>query len=359
MKTPIICRRVPALAAATLVAALAAGCGSSSSSSSSSATSSPAGASSTASASGTASSGKHVNVAFLNESITSYTIPMTDAMQQAAAADNASVKMFNANNDPSTQNSQCQTAISSGTYQAIVMYPVDGAAAVACATQAMAAHIQFVPVDSPVGKDPTSTAIQVPGIKAQVLGSALNVDVAGTVQLVKMACAHFPPPCTIVQTEAIPAFFYSTYKVQHEQPQFKALGYKILATPVIGNFDDPDGTKSAITTILAKDPNIDVIVSDDDSSVQGAVQLKKDGQLPKTLIVGDGGSSIALKSIDQGYEYATTFNVPRSESEEAVREAADLVRGDPVPPPVTKTQLNLAKHYLITKANVNDVTAEW
>jgi ABC-type sugar transport system substrate-binding protein len=280
-------------------------------------------------------------------------------MQQAATANNASIKMFNANNDPSTQSSQCQTAVSGGNYQAIIIYPVDGAASVACARQAIAAHIPIIPLDSPVGKDPTSTAVQVPGIKAQVLGSALNVDVAATVHLVKMACSHFAPPCTIVQTEAIPAFFYSTYKVSHEQPKFKAAGYKILATPVIGGFDNPDGTKSAILTILTKDPHIDVIVSDDDSSVQGAVQLKKQGRLPHTLIIGDGGSSLALKSIAAGTEFATTFGVPRSEAAEALRDAVDLARGHAVPPPATKTQLNLTKNYLITKANVGKVHAEW
>jgi ribose transport system substrate-binding protein len=283
---------------------------------------------------------------------------MTDAMQATAAANNASVKMFNANNDPSTQLSQCKEAISSGTYQAIVLYPVDGAASVPCAVQAIQAHIPVIPVDSPVGPDPTSTKIQVPGIKAQVLGSALAIDANAAVSLVKQACSHFPAPCTVVQTEAIPAFFYSTYKVAHEQPALKALGYKILATPVIGNFDNPDGTKAAIQTILAKDHSIDVILSDDDSSVQGAVQLKRQGMLPHTLIIGDGGSSLAIAAIKQGNEFGTSFSVPRSESSQAVLDALALVRGQSIAKP-NQTQLDLTSHYLVTKANVAGVTPEW
>ena len=348
-----------AVATAVVVAVgVLAGCGSSSSSSSSSTSASTAAVSS-GSASGSSNSSKHVNIAFLNESITSYTIPMTAQMQATAASLNASVKMFNANNDPSTQLSQCQSAITSGQYQAIIAYAVSGAAMVPCATQAIQAHIPFVPVDSPIGPNPTSIQFQVPGIKAQVLGSALSIDANAAVQLVKMACSHFPPPCTIVQTEAIPNYFYSTYKVSHEQPEFKAAGYKIVGTPVIGNFDDPDGTKSAIQTILAKTPNIDVIVSDDDSSVQGAVQMKKAGQLPHTLIIGDGGSSQGLASIRAGYEYGTSFSVPRSEGAQSVRDAVALARGEPVDQPPNMTQLNLTKHYIITKQDVNDVTAEW
>lgn len=335
--------------AATLLVTgvIAAGCGSSSNNSS---TTSSTGA-------GSSHSNKPVRVAFLNQSITSYTIPMTQSMQSAAAADNATVKMFNGNNDPSTQLAQCKDAISGG-YQAIVLYPDSGAAAVPCVTQAVAAHVQVVPVDSPVGPNPTSTAIQVPGIKAQVLGSALGIDANAAVTLVKEACSHFPPPCTIVQTEAIPAFFYSTFKVSHEQPQFRKLGYKILATPTIGNFDDPSGTKSAIETVLAKYHSIDVIVSDDDSSVQGAVQLKKQGQLPKTLIIGDGGSSVAITSIKQGYQFGTSLSIPRTEAATALRYAVDLVRGTPIAKP-NVTQLDMTSHYIITKANVSDVTPQW
>jgi ABC-type sugar transport system substrate-binding protein len=299
-----------------------------------------------------------VHIAFLNESITSYTIPMTDSMQSTAAAHNASVRMFNANNDPSTQLSQCESAISSGQYQAILEYPVDGAAAVPCAQRAIAAHIKFIPVDSPVGPNASSTAVQVPGIQAQVLGEALPIDASVNVQLVKEACSHFKAPCTIVQTESIPAFFYCAYKVSHEQPALKKLGYKILATLVIGNFDDASGMKSAILTELAKNPHFDVILSDDDSSVQGAVQLKQQGKLPNTLIVADGGSTVGVKAIKSGLMFGSAMSVPRSESARAVLDAIALVHGHKVSP-VTVTQKQLTATPAITKANVNKVTPQW
>jgi ribose transport system substrate-binding protein len=299
-----------------------------------------------------------VHIAFLNESLTSYTIPMTQSMQSTAAGHHATVKMFNANNDPSTQLSQCLSAISSGQYQAILDYPVDGAAAVPCAQRAIASHIAFIPLDSPVGTNPSSTAIQVPGIKAQVLGAALAVDAHIAVQLVQKACSHFTKPCTIVQFESIPTFFYSTFKVSHEQPALRALGYKIQATLVTGNFDDAQVLKSKVLTQLAKNPHIDVILSDDDSSVQGAVQLKQQGRLPHTLIIADGGSVQGIKAIKAGYEFGTAFSVPRAESAKAVLDAIALVHGQKVSP-ATVTQLNLTKTPLVTKANVKGVVPQW
>lgn len=339
-----------------VVAAIAvAACGSSSSSSS---TASGASGTATSASTAAASSSKPVHIAFLNESLTSYTIPMTDSMMSTAAAHGATVKMFNANNDPGTQLSQCESAISSGQYQAILDYPVDGAAAVPCAQKAIAAHIVFIPTDSPVGANAASTAVQVPGIKAQVLGAALKVDSNLSIDVVKQACSHFPAPCTIVQTESIPAFFYCAFKVKYEQPILKSLGYKIVSTLVIGNFDDEAGMKSAILTQLAKDPNFDVLLSDDDSSVQGAVELKAEGKLPHTLIVGDGGSSAAIAAIKAGTEFGDTFSVPRSESAQAVMDAITLVHGGTVSP-VTETQLTLTSHPTVTKANVAGVTPEW
>ena len=352
------------------VAAVLAGCGSSASSNnsspsstagvSSSTSTSGGGSTSTGSSTSTSSSGSSapVHIAFLNESLTSYTIPMTDAMKSTAAAHDATVKMFNANNDPSTQLSQCQSAIASGQYQAIVDYPVDGAAAVPCAKQALAAHLTFIPVDSPVGANALSTSVQVPGIKAQVLGAAIGVDANLTIDLVKKACSHFPKPCTIVQTESIPAFFYCSYKVKYEQPALEKLGYKVLATLVIGNFDDEAGMKSAILTELAKQPHFDVLLSDDDSSVQGAVELKAEGKLPGTLIIGDGGSTAAIAAIKAGTEFGTAYSVPRTESSQAVMDAIALVHGQTVTP-VTQTQLTLTKTPIVTKANIAGVTAEW
>ncbi|HTX07422.1 MAG TPA: sugar ABC transporter substrate-binding protein [Solirubrobacteraceae bacterium] len=300
---------------------------------------------------------KPIRIAFLPQGITSYTTAMVKGINSVATPAGGTVKMLSPNDDPATQLSQCETAISEG-YDIILIQAVNHAAAIPCVEQAVAKGVVVIPTDQPIGSNPVSSAIQVPGVKAQVLGSALGVDANLTIQAVKMACSHFPPPCTIVQTESIPALFYSSFKVSDEQPRFKALGYKVIATPVIGNFDDAAGMKSAIQTILVKTPNIDVIVSDDDSSLQGAVQLKEQGKLPHTLIVGDGGSGPALAAIKAGDEFATTLSVPESTAAAATTKAIEILRGQPFGKPA-ETQLDLTKYPIVTKANVADVTAQW
>jgi ABC-type sugar transport system substrate-binding protein len=334
------------------VVAVAAGCGSSSSSS----TSSSSGAS-TGGAASTSAAPKPIKIAFLPQSVTSYTGPLGDGVREVASQNNGSVKVFSANDDPSRQLSQCETAINGG-YNAILIQAVDHAAAMPCVQKAVAKHIIVIPTDQPIGPDPTSTKIQMPGVKAQVIGSALGVDVDLTVGLVKQACSKVPAPCKIMQVEAIPQLFYSSYKVKAEQPKFKALGYQVVATKALNNFDAPDAMKSAVLTELAKNPDIDVIVSDDDSSAQGAVQLKKAGKLPNTVIIGDGGNGPALKAIKAGDQFGTTMSLPKTTGEHAALAAVALLNGKPVAKP-SETQLDLTKFPSVTQENVSNVTNEW
>jgi ribose transport system substrate-binding protein len=326
-----------------------AACGSSSSSTSSG----------TAAASSTASSNKPVHAAFLNVSITSFTKPMMAGLDAQAAKSGATVDKFSAENDPQKQLTQCQDAIASGKYNAIIVDAVDNAAIVPCIKQAAAAKIATVALDSPVGPDRASPKLQVPELKAQVI-MPLSLDVDTTVKLVKQACAQANAnPCKIVQTVAVPAYSYSAYKLKNEKAAFEQAGFKVVATPVIGNFDDPNGMQNAITNVLTKTKGINVIVSDDDSSVQGAVRMKQQGKLPKNvLIIGDGGSGPAVQAIRDGHEFGTVANVPNSEAQKAMQLAVAAVRGQQIANPAL-TEADVNPNLLLTGQNAGQFKAEW
>jgi ribose transport system substrate-binding protein len=245
-------------------------------------------------AGGTSTAAKKIvvpHIAYLNTAISTFNNSQLAGMKAQAATVGGTVRQFAANSDPSLQQRQCQDAITSGEFNAFIIYAVDGVAIRPCVMQAAAAHIEVIPISQPIGPNNATGKIQLPQIHASEV-FPLSLDVAATVQLVKMACAAAgPPPCNVVVVESVPSFTYSAYKLQHEVPSFQKLGFHVIATPVTGNFDDVSGTKSAIKTVLATGKHISVIVSDDDSSIQGAVQLKAAGLLPKsTMIIGDGGA---------------------------------------------------------------------
>src|SRR6516164_8734127 len=105
---------------AVTAAAVLAACGSSSSSSSKAASSTTVAAASSTSA----GSSKHLKIAYLSFAVAnSYDAPMLAAAQAIAADNNASLTVFDANNDPNKQFSQLQDAIASGTYDGIITQP--------------------------------------------------------------------------------------------------------------------------------------------------------------------------------------------------------------------------------------------
>ena len=125
-------RRGAALAAAAAAGLILAACGSSSSSTSSS----PA-----------ASAGKHLSIAYLSFAVENSYAPMLAAAQAVAADNNATLKVFDANNNPQTQYSQQQDAITSGQYQGIIVQPIFGTGLISLVKQAIAKGIKVVNLD--------------------------------------------------------------------------------------------------------------------------------------------------------------------------------------------------------------------
>lgn len=297
-------------------------------------------------------------VAFLDESITTYTKPMLAGMKEVGAKEGIDVDHFSADHDPQKQLKQCQDAIATGKYDGFIIYAADGAAMQSCAKQALSEDIIVVPVNQAIGPEQDSNEIQVPGIKVQLLNWLVE-DVQNTVALVDQACEDEDPPCRIVKTVAVPPYFYSSYKLKQEVPKYKEKGYDVVATPVIGAFDDPDGMINAINDVLSRTEDIDVIVSDDDSSVQGAVQMKKKGDLPEGVeIIGNGGSKAGLTSVQSGDQFGTIYNVPKTMGARSLEELIKVYRGEPIEDP-TLTMANLTDSLAVTQKTAQGLVPEW
>ncbi len=153
-------RRGAALAAAALMLAA---CSSSSSSSTSSASSQSA----------NASSSKHLTIAYLSFAVeNSYDAPMLAAAEAVASDNNATLKVFDANNNPQTQYSQLQDAITSGQYQGIILQPIFGTGLISLVQQAIAKGIKVVNMDQVLGPNYSTDAPQVKGLAPAAVASS-------------------------------------------------------------------------------------------------------------------------------------------------------------------------------------------
>jgi ribose transport system substrate-binding protein len=157
-------RRAPrygAVVAAVAVTGLAlAACSSNSNNSS---------ASTSASSSSSASSSKPVNVAYMSFAVeNSYDAPMLAAAEAVASAENATVKVFDANNSPQTQYEELQTVISSGQYNGIIVQPIEDTNLIPLVQQAISKGIKVVNMDQILGTSYSTDAPQVTGLSANV-----------------------------------------------------------------------------------------------------------------------------------------------------------------------------------------------
>ncbi|MFZ0079493.1 MAG: substrate-binding domain-containing protein, partial [Trebonia sp.] len=134
------CLRRSAAAAAFAAAALAlAACSSSSSSSSTSSSSSSAATASAAAAK------KPMTIAYLSFAVdNTYDAPMLAAAQAVASTDGATLKVFDADNNPQTQYNQLQTVINSGQYNGIITQPIVSTGLVTLVQQAIGKGIKVV-----------------------------------------------------------------------------------------------------------------------------------------------------------------------------------------------------------------------
>ena len=150
-----ISRRKAALAAATVAGLALTACGSSTSSSSA--------------APAASDSSKALNIAYLSFAVEdSYDAPMLAAAQAVASDNHATMKVFDANNNPQTQYAQLQDVISSGQYNGIILQPIFGTGLTGLVKEAISKGIKVVNMDQILGPNLATDAPQVPGLSANV-----------------------------------------------------------------------------------------------------------------------------------------------------------------------------------------------
>ena len=117
-----------------------------------------------------ANSNKPVRIAYLSFAVAnSYDAPMLAAAQTVAKGNNATIKVFDANNDPKKQFAQLQTATTSGDYDAIIVQPIFGTGLITGVQDAISAGKKVVNMDQILGKDMSTDQPQVDGLSGNVV----------------------------------------------------------------------------------------------------------------------------------------------------------------------------------------------
>lgn len=312
--------------------------------------------SNTAVTSSGSASGQKLHLAYFSfAEQNSYDAPMLASAQKAAAAANAQVTVFDANNNPQTQYSQVQDAIATGSYAGFVIQPIDGAGLTSLVKEAIGKHIQAAAVSQVLGPDLQTPTPQVPGEAASVV----YVDVARGVRagkLVEAACANLQTSTCDV------GYVYDQKASGYDQGVRAGFDSVVSHDPKIKvvaegqAFFTASGGLQAAQTMLQARPDINIMVGSDQGMEGATSAIQNSGK--KVLIVGIGGSVAGLNHVKNGTWFGDVVALPATEGQVAVEDLVKAIRTGHHSGAVT-VEAGLPNDGIATQKTVNEFTGEW
>jgi ribose transport system substrate-binding protein len=309
-------------------------------------------------AASSAAPGKTLQLAYLSFAVAnSYDAPMLAAAQAAAAAGNAKLTVFDANNSPQTQFSQFQNVISSGKYDGVIVQPILGTGLTSLVTQAIAKGMKVVNIDQILGPDYTTDAPQVAGLSANVtfVPSKIGTQMG---QLTIQACkSKNLSPCNV-------GYMYDIKASTLDVAIHKAYVDAVAAEPSIKliaegeDFFTPATGLKAAENMLQAHPNLNLIVASD-QGLEGTTQaLAATGKTGKILMVGFGASAAGVGYVKAGSVFADVAQAPASEGKLGVEALVAAIRTGKVSGAVDPVAA-LPDQGIVTASNAAQFSPEW
>jgi ABC-type sugar transport system substrate-binding protein len=305
-----------------------------------------------------------LRIAFFSDSLNNaYLQAAVAAAKQVAAKNKIKMDIFSADWDTNKQLTQIQDAISSGKYQALVVESIDGQSVCKSLMDAVKKKIVVTIYNTAIcgnyrqgytpgtagyfGEIQYRTGLQMGQSMAQALGGKGKVAyISGPVQ-----------NSIVGQT------------TQGIKDAFKKYPNVKLVSELAGDWDPAKGL-AATQDLLQSQPDINgIIYGVDQMAVPSIKWLQQSKKLGKIKIVSLGGTKQAFDLIRQGKMHSTFNSLPREEAAYALQAAIDTLNHRPISVPgwdAKRKVYNVLKDprfkggpAMVTKKNVNTLTAEW
>lgn len=260
------------------------------------------------------SEGEPIKIAYLNLDVgTPYTEATREGIEKAAAEVGGTVDTFDADLDGTTQQQQCQDAVTSGEYNIIMTIPVTPTNLVSCIKDAADAGIAFVNTDFPIGDDVSLNTPQIEGQVGTVLDSS-TVRGDWIYDLTTGACeqAGVTSGCQVGLINGVNADPYSVAVQQVLTEKAEETGAFDIVQ-VMEGFYTAAPSLTAAADMLQAHPDLNVIVTTSDPMTVGAEQAVKDAGRDDVVLVGGGYSDAATAKIESGEWYGTFLSLPNDE----------------------------------------------
>lgn len=280
-------------------------------------------------------------------------------VREIVEGNGGNVEAFDAGFNPEEQLNQLEDAITSGNFDAFIIYSVDGVGITIGVDAAAAAGIPVISLDAPIGPDRTSL-VPYENVAAQIARTGAG-DGALIGEAIVMACEG-NDDCQV-------AFMIGFQGFPLDLDRFTAVG-EILAQydniSIVANqaaeYLEDVGFDVA-TDMLQANPDIDVIASVGDQMILGAELAVQDAGLEgQVALIGQGGNQDAYNAVADGRWFATIANIPYTNGRIAGQMALQALDGTLITRSVNMYDQSPpypASGAVITQENAANFTPEW
>jgi ribose transport system substrate-binding protein len=298
-----------------------------------------------------------MSIAYMSFAVdNSYDAPMLAAAQAVASTDGATLKVFDAANNPQTQFDQLQTVINSGQYNGIITQPIFGTGLLTLVQKAISKGIKVVNMDQILGPKLDTDQPQVSGLSANVTFVPTDIGTKLGLQVIAACASKNLNPCKIgylydIKASSLDEAIYGAFSaaIKGHPVQIVTTGQSFF-TPTLG--------ESAVQTMLQAQPGVNLIVGSDQGIEGGSQALATAHLTGKVLLVGYGASAAAVEGVASGAWFSDVAQAPASEGRlavqalvKALRSGTDAGAVDPV--------AGFPNGGIVTKADASQFTAEW
>lgn len=243
---------------------------------------------------------------------------MVGGAEQAAEEANASLTVFNANDDPAAQNNAIQNYIEQGV-DGIMVVSIDTEGIQPAIEDAEEAGIPVVAIDAIVDN---------PAVDAQI-----GVDNSDAAAQMGEYFNEWASDQGIESAQlGIVSALNSTIQIEREdafEETVKEAGHEIVQ--VVDGQNQQEQAQQAAENLFTANPNMDAVYSTGEPALIGTVAAARSQDAQSVTQFGWDLSAQAIRGIDDGFVEAVVQQNPRAEGETAVEFSMDLINGNEVP----------------------------
>jgi ribose transport system substrate-binding protein len=265
-----------------------------------------------------------------------YGIASLNGAKQEAAKLGIQLDAFDGNNNPQTQTTQIQDAITSGKYKAFWVWGLNDPALTPTINQALAKGIKVACADYTWGTLAQQNSLEASPTCLTTVGQSIGPEASNLEAAMNSACkkAVGGGHCNIAFLPGLSNFPTDTVRINSMTAYYKALPNYTFTVMPPGQYDQTQ-SQSVAQTFFTAHKNINVFATFGDQMAQGTLTALKlvGGYTPgqNIQIIGYGGAKEIVNEVKSGTIYATLGLYPTSESVLGIQYLYDALTGKSVP----------------------------